>query len=265
MEDIVSPSDNDLHHEKGAAAHLIDDPEMQENAKRPVPVIWKAGRRAKVCAKKAKYSEDSAISWRLSDDEFDLLHQKYNFTIEACCDPLGLNGHAELPYFSSKKSFLLHDVAAQTVFLNPPWKIAEACVNHLRLSHAKDPSTTAVIVLPDWRRFKDVTKDLKLIKVVNPESVRSIFTKSPDDDASLRMSLNGPFHSLGKTKWAVNYWLLDKDTPVLEHHEKEDSSSQNSGSNGDEVSDTESIPNDSEDVNNAKLPDNTDKWLRRIP
>lgn len=259
MEDHVSPLDTDSHPEKGAV-HLIDDPEIQNKAKRPVPAIWKAGRRAKICAKKAKYSKDSAISWRLIDDEFDLLHQKYNFTVEACCDPLGLNGHAELPYYSSKKSFLLHDVTGQTVFLNPPWKIAEACINHLRLSHAKDPAnTTAVIVLPDWPRFKDVTKDFKLIKVVKPESVRSIFTKSPDDDASLRL----PFHNFGQTKWAVNYWLLDKDTPVLKQHEKENSSGQNSDVDGEEVSDTESINSDSEDVNKAKakLPDNTDKWL----
>ena len=87
-EDPVDPPDAELHPEQGAA-HLIDDPEQQKKAKRPVPAVWKAGRRTKVCAKKAKYSEDSVISWRLSDDEFDLLHQKYNFTLEACCDPLG--------------------------------------------------------------------------------------------------------------------------------------------------------------------------------
>jgi hypothetical protein len=29
--------------------------------------------------------------WRLSDKEFDELNRTYSFTLEGCCDPLGLN------------------------------------------------------------------------------------------------------------------------------------------------------------------------------
>ena len=35
--------------------------------------------------------------WRLSDIEFEKLNKLYNFTVEGCCDPLGLNRHGKLP------------------------------------------------------------------------------------------------------------------------------------------------------------------------
>ena len=62
--------------------------------------------------------------WRLVDAEFDKLHALFNFTLEACCDPLGLNGHHNLPYCSQNDSFLLKDVSKESVFCNPPWSLA---------------------------------------------------------------------------------------------------------------------------------------------
>jgi hypothetical protein len=43
--------------------------------------------------------------WRLSDKEFDELNKIYSFTSEGCCDPLGFNGHRNLPYFSEQTFF----------------------------------------------------------------------------------------------------------------------------------------------------------------
>ena len=38
--------------------------------------------------------------WRLNGKEFDELHNIYRFTVEGCCDSLGLNGHKGLPFYS---------------------------------------------------------------------------------------------------------------------------------------------------------------------
>ena len=37
--------------------------------------------------------------WRLSDKEFDKLHRIYKFTVEGCCNSLGMNGHRGLITF----------------------------------------------------------------------------------------------------------------------------------------------------------------------
>ena len=53
----------------------------------------------------------------------------------------------------------------QSIYCNPPWSLAIKCGEHLRACHSKSPlDTKLVIVLPDWSKFKAVTKELKLIK-----------------------------------------------------------------------------------------------------
>jgi hypothetical protein len=37
---------------------------------------------------------------RLNNEEFDELSRTRSFTLEGCCDPLGLNGHQNLPFYS---------------------------------------------------------------------------------------------------------------------------------------------------------------------
>ena len=48
--------------------------------------------------------------WRLNDKESDELHNIYKFTVEGCCDSLGLNGHRGLSFYSKDNSSLSHDV-----------------------------------------------------------------------------------------------------------------------------------------------------------
>ena len=97
-----------------------------------------------------------------------------------------------------------------TIFLNAPWKIAHKCIQHIRECHSKDPKgTKAVIILPDWPTFKELTSDLKLLRTIPGK--QQVFTKSPDNDASLRT----PVESF---RWPVNYWVIDKDTPVLSEY-----------------------------------------------
>ena len=88
--------------------------------------------------------------WRLNDIEFEKLNSLYHFTLEGWCDPLGLNRHGTLPYYSELNSLLDNDVSGQSIYCNPPWSLAAACVQHLRACHAKAPmNTTTVIVLPN--------------------------------------------------------------------------------------------------------------------
>jgi hypothetical protein len=49
-------------------------------------------------------------AWRPIDFEFNSPTVLFSFTLEACCDPEGSNGHASLPFYSEKDSFLFHDM-----------------------------------------------------------------------------------------------------------------------------------------------------------
>ena len=59
--------------------------------------------------------------WRLSDKEFDELNRIYSFTLEGCCEPLGLNGNRNLAFYSEQNSLLdHHDVSGQSCYYTPP-------------------------------------------------------------------------------------------------------------------------------------------------
>jgi len=89
--------------------------------------------------------------WRLSDEDFDELNKVCSFTLEGCCDPFGLNGHQNLPFYSEQNSLLDYDVSGQSIYCNPPWSLPIKCVEHIRACHSKSPlDIEAVIVLSDW-------------------------------------------------------------------------------------------------------------------
>jgi hypothetical protein len=92
--------------------------------------------------------------WRLNDKEIDELNKVCSFTLEGCCDPLGLNGHRNLPFYSEQNYLLNDDVSGQSIYCNPLWSMAIKCVEHLLACHSKSPlDTKAVIILPDWSKF----------------------------------------------------------------------------------------------------------------
>jgi hypothetical protein len=80
-------------------------------------------------------------------------------------------------------------------------------VEHLRAYHSKSQlNTKAVIVSPNWPKFKAVTKELKLIqKLPKGEKVfmmtTSTSTYEPPDIIIFA--------------WAINYWLIDANTHVF--------------------------------------------------
>jgi hypothetical protein len=166
----------------------------------PQSVIKGSSKRLKRASKTNLLSN----AWRLIDSEFDKLNVLFSFSIEACCDPEGQSRHGMLRFYSERNSFLSHEVVGQFVFCNPPWSLAVQCVEHSGKCHAKSPSNTkAVIVLPEWPQFKSVTTGLKLLEQIPIDTL--VFTKP---------SPFGKRHNLVKVPWPINYWVIDKDTPV---------------------------------------------------
>ncbi len=79
-------------------------------------------------------------------------------------------------------------------------------MEHLRACHSRSPlDTRAVIVLPDWPKFKTLTKELKLIKQL------------PKGDKHMRTTSTYTYDPLDliPTLWLINFWLLDASTSVL--------------------------------------------------
>ena len=141
------------------------------------------------------------------DSEFDRLHKKMNFTLEACCDTKGDNGHAGLRFYSPQDSLLNHDVSGQTIFMNPPWSKAKLFMDHVRQCHASDPKNTkALLVLPKWAAFNDITKDLTLYE--EKPARQQLFTRSPESDGTAREPVT-------PAPWPLCYWLLDHRVPPV--------------------------------------------------
>jgi hypothetical protein len=145
--------------------------------------------------------------WRLSDKEFDELNRIYSFTLEGCCDPLGLNGHRNLAFYSKHNSLLDHDVPGQSIYCNPPWSLAIKCVEHLRACHSKSPlDTKAIIALSYWAKFKAITEELKLI--MQPPKWENVFMRTTPTS-----TYEPP--DIITYAWVINYWLIDANTHVL--------------------------------------------------
>ena len=95
-------------------------------------------------------------------------------------------------------------MVGKSVFCSLPWSLVVQCVVHLRKFHAKSPTNTkAIIVLPEWPQFKNVTTCLKLLEQIPIDT--PVYTKP---------SPLGIRHNLVKVPWPINYWVIDKNTLV---------------------------------------------------
>ena len=226
-----------------------DNATNDDNCRTVRPVAKTAGQRRKVIVRRKKSKGKEPMDWRLVDDEFDRLHQKLQFTKEACCDQRGLNGHQNLPYYSAENSILDNDVSGECLFVNPPWKLAPKIVDHIRRCHAKDPENTkALIVLPKWPTFEDCTKGLTLFEEIPAR--REIFTRSPDHDGTIR-------DKVSPVPWAVQYWLLDESSPPI--NLDKDASQETHERTTDETHDTED--NEVTVEENNAFSEAADRWL----
>lgn len=144
--------------------------------------------------------------WRLSDEVFDSLHRQYHFSHEGCCDVDGLNGHADLPYFSPANTFLNADLEEAMIFLHPPHYLLLDMLNHLETMRKRNPLVKAIIVAPDFDMFTSRLKDYSLLREY-PADTPGLFTSSPPEDGSMRNPVISP-------KFKTQIWLIDGVTDV---------------------------------------------------
>ncbi len=82
-------------------------------------------------------------------------------------------------------------------------------MEHVRACHSRSPfDTRAFIVLPDWPKFKAVTKELKLIKQL-PKGERVFMRTTPAG------TYDPP--DLIPTVWPINFWLIYASTQACHH------------------------------------------------
>ena len=80
-------------------------------------------------------------------------------------------------------------------------------MEHLRACHSRSPlETRAFDNLPDWPKFKTLTKGLKLIKQLL-KGEKMFMRTSPT-------STYDPLY-LTSSIWPDNFWLIDASTPIL--------------------------------------------------
>ena len=106
-------------------------------------------------------------------------HAEYGpFTVDACCDDLGANAHIASKYFCPSRSFLLSDVAGETVWLHPPCSKGLEFIAHYLACKARQPSSTsAVLVLPDLPNspWAKLVAPMQLLHTY-PASSKTLFT-----------------------------------------------------------------------------------------
>jgi hypothetical protein len=135
----------------------------------------------------------------LSPDHFALIQSllKVQFTLDAACDPDGLNAHC--PRFcSTAKSFLKEDVAGETVWMNPPFNQVSEFIKHYKKCKARAPrSTSAAMLLPQWQSaaWRPLLEGMHCVMVF-PKG--SLLFSSPGPDGT-RKQLPG-------TPWPVEVW-----------------------------------------------------------
>jgi len=100
-----------------------------------------------------------------------------------------------------------NDVFGESIYCNPSWSLAIACVQHLRTCHAKaHMETKAVIVLPNGLVYKAITKELKLLRQI-PKG-ENVFMRS-----TIIGSYDPP--DFIKSIWVMEYWVIEVDTPII--------------------------------------------------
>jgi len=86
----------------------------------------------------------------LEEDLFRELDDAYGpFTIDGCSSPDGANAHVER-FYSKDNDFLAAEVGGETVWLNPPFRLAGKFIRHYLDCKERAPITTScVMILPE--------------------------------------------------------------------------------------------------------------------
>jgi hypothetical protein len=163
-----------------------------------------AGRRRETKQRQSRKTVTTrSIDWKLVDSVFELLHARFDFTLEGCADDEGLNSHGDLPHCSPSDSILERELLGERVFISPPWEFAEQIGQHFESYRRTAPtSTMAVFVLPKWVNFNHLTKYWKLYQEFPART--QLFT---------RQSLENPTQQevVAPAPWLEQLWLVDAD------------------------------------------------------
>ena len=85
--------------------------------------------------------------------------------------------------------------------------MAIKCVEHLRACHSKSSlDNKAIIILPNWPKFKAVSRKLKIIKQL-PKGEKVFMRTNP-------IGTYEPTDII-TSAWVINYWLIEANTHVL--------------------------------------------------
>ena len=122
---------------------------------------------------------------------------KLQFTLDAACDPSGLNAHCP-KFCSPAQSFLQQDLAGETVWMNPPYSKIREFIKHYLACKSRAPTTTsAALLLPQWHSaaWRALLEGMVCVKVYP----RGTHLFSAPDPSGSRRQLPG-------TPWPVEVW-----------------------------------------------------------
>jgi hypothetical protein len=113
------------------ATEVVDTPSTSPSTIVATPATLVAGRRRQTKQRHSrKLVTRRSIHWKLVDSVFDLLHARFNFTLEGCADDECLNSHGGLLHSSPSDSILERDLSGERVFIKPPWELVEHIIQH---------------------------------------------------------------------------------------------------------------------------------------
>jgi hypothetical protein len=131
------------------------------------------------------------------------MHAKFDFTLEGCAYDEGRNSHNDFPHCSPSNSILEKDLSRERVLINPPYELAEQIGRHFESFRRTNPtSTMAVLVLPKWAKFNELTRHHKIYE--DFQSNTPLFTRETLDDSTQH-------EVVALASWYVQLWLVAAD------------------------------------------------------
>ena len=154
-----------------------------------------AGQRKAQPPKAPKAASRDLQDWQLDRPVFLRFNDDYGpFTCDAACDDEGRNAQVSTKFFCPARTFLEADVSGDCVWMFPPFSRATEFIQHYLRCKQRDPSTSAVILLPKWANaaWAPMVSGMKLVREFPART--PLFTR-PGPEPS------GPRQRVGPTPW----------------------------------------------------------------
>ena len=129
------------------------------------------------------------------------------FTWDAACNVSGDNALCR-NFSSPANSFLSTDVSGQHVWINPPFTMISAFLQHYKRCKQRDPTrTSACILLPKWNG--DWVKELAGMQMIKEFGIGSVLFSAP--------ALHGSRRTMPGIPWPVQIWYDPPAVPEQPH------------------------------------------------